>query len=30
VELNDAAAVAAVTGLYQAGLAHLKKVAEQQ
>ena len=29
-ELNEAAAIAAVTGLYQAGLAHLKKVAEQQ
>lgn len=27
--LNDAAAIAAVTGLYQAGLAHLKMVAEQ-
>ena len=28
-ELNDEAAVAAVTGLYQAGLAHLKKLAEK-
>ncbi|OED38197.1 hypothetical protein AB833_20705 [Chromatiales bacterium (ex Bugula neritina AB1)] len=27
-ELNDEAAVAAVTGLYQAGLAHLKKIIE--
>ncbi len=27
-ELNDEAAVAAVTGLYKAGLAHLKKIAE--
>lgn len=29
VELNDEAAVAAVSGLYQAGLTHLKKIAEQ-
>ncbi|MCP4877307.1 MAG: SRPBCC family protein [Gammaproteobacteria bacterium] len=29
-ELNDEAAIAAVTGLYQAGLAHLKEVAEKQ
>ncbi len=28
-KLNDEAAVAAVTGLYQAGLAHLKKIAEE-
>ncbi|MFK7893745.1 MAG: SRPBCC family protein [Granulosicoccus sp.] len=29
-ELNDEAAVAAVTAVYQAGLAHLKEVVEQQ
>lgn len=29
-ELNDEAAVAAVSGLYQAGLTHLKKVVEDQ
>ena len=28
-ELSDEAAVAAVTGLYQAGLAHLKKIADR-
>jgi hypothetical protein len=28
-ELNDAAAVAAVTGVYDAGLAHIKELAEQ-
>lgn len=29
-ELNDEAAIAAVTGLYQAGLAHLKEIVENK